>query len=1362
MNENENIIQDGTTTDYLNQLISDRDDLADNLTAMGVPSEHIETFTELVPKVLQIPQGSGSNIQFITDNSDQNPFIWTENEPGIYAFYDETNQQLASAAYMQYDENANVQQMVFTGLLMLIDNTIDDPYVTGKQIGMVYNVSESKLIGIETAESPYNLTYSFAQGLENYVNTQFNQTIGGVKTFTSLPQSDAQPQNNTDLVNKKYVDVSIGKVTTMPTASSTNRGEVVQYMGTTTQDYTNGYFYECVGDGQDPETFSWVQKDVQPGSSYELPIASASTLGGIKKGDNIDIDVNGVLKGLTNFKILVPDFISFTSSPSPNDSQILKDIFSSFTTIAFANAGNNSIFWVVSNSPSMQILYMFGLDGLEIYRRYDKNSNFTRLTLPDVREQVGQLNTLHTTNKTNIVAAINELVTSISLIPQFDIEVVQALPTQDISTTTVYLLTNSSSETGNLYDEYIYVNNAWEKLGSQTIDLTNYYTKTETNGLLDGKVTAYTTLPTASASNEGEIAQYLGADDGTYHKGYFYQVTSDGETPATYKWSECDVQSRPDLSGYYSKSEVDALVANNEIPFGVFDLTTSATSSDIVTAFGGSTAFDEIQEKLKTHKDVTFVYKDNNDTVTTYPGRVLYTYKFNGAMRYIVLDAVYSNQATGQIHRRFIKLQYLTDTWSVTDVQDDVITTQDDLENATSQFAIFPTADASNLGRIVQYIGPTSGGYTQGYFYQVVSDGEPTPTYSWEPINVQPSSGGDLDIKTVSLETPMRTENGSSILSENDKTALSDLITYLKSNTPTSILVYMNNVGYLMSYDLTQSGDMDSLCLSAVVEGYLITIRYEENSGDVQTAIVSSYRIATSEDVFYAANSDSLKMILVSPYAIDNTQHYADLTDFNVTSSASKTVTTGSNAIIIGGYTSYGETDTITFTCNQPSWFSSSQKYNYRMNVYRQGGGLLDIEMLVNGITVASGIDIDINGFEIGYNDEIVFKVKETGSMTPYDTHLYVEYSWYETEKASTGTQQGYESNLESAINDYYWNSTIPENKLYGINIMLPNVEANDYNSIIGNLTFYKAKITDNAQTQGVKDFEFTSDITYVNGQARVYTLTAQYDTSQYSVSNISLTYENVGEHNRMPYTLNIIDSSNVQLENTGEVPMGTNNSYGVPVTTDTYFPGGTTVDITFYDTYVSIQQNNYDGTSVGSLVGEVINGSKIYVLPEGYYYIIQLLKMPILGTLTSTFSAAELAAMPNACSIYLTNGDAAIKEKMLEAQMRNLVTGLSNPMNAGYKIDGKDVLVQRAKINEALDTYGIGYYVLSMSLPSGSSIEKIEGKCVDTTTGNILFFPCGIVYATYDAANDYIELNYDGTVSSYNNTYVNVYYTRT
>lgn len=79
----------------------------------------------------------------------------------------------------------------------------------------------------------------------------------------------------------------------------------------------------------------------------------------------------------------------------------------------------------------------------------------------------------------------------ISAIPKFAIEVVSALPVTDISETTVYLLTDQSGTTPNLYIEYIYVHNhGWEQLGTQTVDLSGYYTKTET----DAKIEAAKTL----------------------------------------------------------------------------------------------------------------------------------------------------------------------------------------------------------------------------------------------------------------------------------------------------------------------------------------------------------------------------------------------------------------------------------------------------------------------------------------------------------------------------------------------------------------------------------------------------------------------------------------------------------------------------------------------------------------------------------------------------------------------------------------------------------------------------------------------------------------------------------------------------
>jgi len=50
------------------------------------------------------------------------------------------------------------------------------------------------------------------------------------------------------------------------------------------------------------------------------------------------------------------------------------------------------------------------------------------------------------------------------------------------------------------------------------------------------------TMPTASATELDKIYQYIGATDVNYTNGYFYKCVSDGGNPATYSWSNIQVQ----------------------------------------------------------------------------------------------------------------------------------------------------------------------------------------------------------------------------------------------------------------------------------------------------------------------------------------------------------------------------------------------------------------------------------------------------------------------------------------------------------------------------------------------------------------------------------------------------------------------------------------------------------------------------------------------------------------------------------------------------------------------------------------------------------------------------------------------------
>nr|DAJ44845.1 MAG TPA: Putative tail fiber protein [Caudoviricetes sp.] len=130
-------------------------------------------------------------------------------------------------------------------------------------------------------------------------------------------------------------------------------------------------------------------------------------------------------------------------------------------------------------------------------------------------------------NKTDIDGKITTINNNISAIPKFAIQVVDTLPTTDISPTTVYLVLATQNpneqEQQNLYIEYIYIDNKWEKLGEQKLDLSNFptyndLTELQTNVLnqVDTKLANYTkTSDLATIATSGKLSD---ASQDTTHR----------------------------------------------------------------------------------------------------------------------------------------------------------------------------------------------------------------------------------------------------------------------------------------------------------------------------------------------------------------------------------------------------------------------------------------------------------------------------------------------------------------------------------------------------------------------------------------------------------------------------------------------------------------------------------------------------------------------------------------------------------------------------------------------------------------------------------------------------------------------------
>ena len=80
---------------------------------------------------------------------------------------------------------------------------------------------------------------------------------------------------------------------------------------------------------------------------------------------------------------------------------------------------------------------------------------------------------------------------------------VDELPTEDIKDYILYLVPSDKPGENNLCYEYLYINNAWEMVGTTSVDLSNYYTKDE----VDDRSMFNIVLPNSTLEGNGNIRQ---------------------------------------------------------------------------------------------------------------------------------------------------------------------------------------------------------------------------------------------------------------------------------------------------------------------------------------------------------------------------------------------------------------------------------------------------------------------------------------------------------------------------------------------------------------------------------------------------------------------------------------------------------------------------------------------------------------------------------------------------------------------------------------------------------------------------------------------------------------------------------------
>lgn len=198
-------------------------------------------------------------------------------------------------------------------------------------------------------------------------------------------------------------------------------------------------------------------------------------------------DISGKAN-LTDLPLIITASCNFTSSlVSGVDTPLeITNVSKTYADIAEAVSNNRPVKMIVSNGNLRVNLELTAFDGNIYYftNSYDPftgmangvdNESFNitvrvkRVNNTDVFTWIITYNKNAFATKSEVASQIS---TAIGNLTEFDTQVVQTLPATGVKGT-IYFTPNNHG-TNDIYDEFIYVNNAWEKIGNTQVDLTGY------------------------------------------------------------------------------------------------------------------------------------------------------------------------------------------------------------------------------------------------------------------------------------------------------------------------------------------------------------------------------------------------------------------------------------------------------------------------------------------------------------------------------------------------------------------------------------------------------------------------------------------------------------------------------------------------------------------------------------------------------------------------------------------------------------------------------------------------------------------------------------------------------------------------
>ena len=240
------------------------------------------------------------------------------------------------------------------------------------------------------------------------------------------------------------------------------------------------------------------------------------------------------------------------------------------------------------------------INGL-LNNKADKSSVPTKLSQLNndtgfITNAVDNLTNYYLKSETYTKTEVNDLIGQIKTI---SIQVVDTLPTTGESNV-IYLVPKEGSK-DDIYNEYIWVNNAWELIGSTQIDLTGYATEDWVNTQIANFLTEsqITQLINNSLANYYTQEQVNNLLDNKADKSSIPTKTSDLTNDSGYITKSVD-----NLDNYYTETEINSLLGNkantSDIPTKTSQLTNDSgyidnTVNDLENYYKKSETYNQTQ-----------------------------------------------------------------------------------------------------------------------------------------------------------------------------------------------------------------------------------------------------------------------------------------------------------------------------------------------------------------------------------------------------------------------------------------------------------------------------------------------------------------------------------------------------------------------------------------------------------------------------------------------------------------------------------------------------------------------------------------------------------------------------------------------